>query len=100
MGPHCSHRGKHPHPSSVALTLSINFINVYANDFAETIWRKMKTKDSMYQILGLPCVCVLSHWVASRCNPMDCSHPGSSVRGIFQARILEWAAISFSKGSS
>ena len=24
------------------------------------------------------------------CNPMDCSPPGSSVRGIFQARILEW----------
>ena len=34
------------------------------------------------------------------CNPMDCNPPGSSVHGIFQARILEWAAISFSKGSS
>ena len=34
------------------------------------------------------------------CDPMDCSLPGSSVHGIFQARILEWAAISFSKGSS
>ena len=32
--------------------------------------------------------------------PMDCSPPGSSVRGIFQARILEWVAISFSRGSS
>ena len=31
------------------------------------------------------------------CDPMDCSLPGSSVHGIFQARILEWAAISFSK---
>ena len=31
---------------------------------------------------------------------MDCSPPGSSVLGIFQARILEWAAISFSRGSS
>ena len=31
---------------------------------------------------------------------MDCSLPGSSVHGIFQARILEWAAISFSRGSS
>ena len=31
------------------------------------------------------------------CNPMDCSLPGSSVHGIFQARILEWVAISFSK---
>ena len=34
------------------------------------------------------------------CDPMDCSPPGSSVHGIFQARILEWVAISFSKGSS
>ena len=31
------------------------------------------------------------------CNPMDCSPPGSSVHGIFQARILEWVAISFSR---
>ena len=34
------------------------------------------------------------------CDPMDCSPPGSSVPGIFQARILEWVAIAFSKGSS
>ena len=33
------------------------------------------------------------------CEPMDCSPPGSSVRGIFQARILEWVAISSSRGS-
>ena len=31
---------------------------------------------------------------------MDCSLPGSSVRGVFQARVLEWVAISFSIGSS
>ena len=30
------------------------------------------------------------------CDPMDCSLPGSSVRGIFQARVLEWVAIAFS----
>ena len=29
-------------------------------------------------------------------DPMDCSAPGSSVRGIFQARVLEWGAIAFS----
>ena len=29
-------------------------------------------------------------------NPMDCSPPGSSVHGIFQARVLEWGAITFS----
>ena len=34
------------------------------------------------------------------CNPKDCSPPGSSVHGIFQARVLEWVAISFSRGSS
>ena len=45
--------------------------------------------------------CVLSHSVmSSLCDPMDYSPPGSSVHGIVQARILEWVAISFSRGSS
>ena len=30
------------------------------------------------------------------CDPMDCSPPGSSIHGIFQARVLEWGAIAFS----
>ena len=34
------------------------------------------------------------------CNHMDCSLPGSSIHGIFQATVLEWVAISFSRGSS
>ena len=34
------------------------------------------------------------------CDPMACSLPGSSVHGILQARILEWVAIPFSRGSS
>ena len=34
------------------------------------------------------------------CDPMDCSLPGSSLHGILQARVLEWVAISFSRGSS
>ena len=58
----------------------------------------------------------LPHWQASQryaaaaatslqscptlCNPMDCSLPGSSVHGILQVRILEWLAISFSRGAS
>ena len=32
----------------------------------------------------------------TRRDPMDCSLPGSSVHGIFQARVLEWGAIAFS----
>ena len=34
------------------------------------------------------------------CDPVECSPPGSSVHGTLQARILEWVAISFSRGSS
>ena len=49
----------------------------------------------------------LSEWVSAvaqlcptLCDPMDYSLPGSSLHGILQARILEWVAISFSRGSS
>ena len=34
------------------------------------------------------------------CNPMDCSPLRSSVHGILQARVLEWVALSYSRGSS
>ena len=33
------------------------------------------------------------------CDPIECSPPGSSIHGIFQARILEWVALFFSRGS-
>ena len=33
-------------------------------------------------------------------DPMDCSLPGSSIHGIFQARVLEWGAIAFSKSNN
>ena len=36
----------------------------------------------------------------THCDPMDCSLSGSFVHGIFQARVLEWIAISFSRGAS
>ena len=42
--------------------------------------------------------CVLCH--VRLCDPMKCSSPSSSVHEIFQARILEWVAISSSRGSS
>ena len=34
------------------------------------------------------------------CDPMECSRPGFSVQGTFQARILEWLANSYSRGST
>ena len=53
---------------------------------------------SLGRELGLLCMCAQS--CPTPCNPMDCSPPGSSVQGIFQARILQWVAISFSRRSS
>ena len=47
------------------------------------------------------CVCVsVTQLCSTLCDPMDCNPPGSSVHGILQARILEWVAIPFSRGSS
>ena len=49
---------------------------------------------------GCVYVCMQTQLCPALCDPMaDCSLPGSSVHGILQARILEWGAISFSRGS-
>ena len=45
-------------------------------------------------------MCVHAQLYPTPGDPMDCSPPDSSVRGILQARILEWVAISSSRGSS
>ena len=45
-------------------------------------------------------MCLVTKLCPTLCNPMDYSPPGSSVHGILQARVLEWVAISSSKGSS
>ena len=48
---------------------------------------------------SVECVCSVTQ-ACTICDLLDCSLPGSSVNGIFQPRILEWVAISFSRGSS
>ena len=45
------------------------------------------------------CACSVTQSCPALCDPMDCSLPDSSVHGIFQARILQWVAISSSRGS-
>ena len=54
------------------------------------IWSKNKVK----------WVSEVSQSCPTLCDPMDCSLPGSSLHGILQARVLEWVAIAFSRGSS
>ena len=46
------------------------------------------------------CECSIAQSCLALCDPMDYGPPSSSVHGIFQARILEWVAISYSRGSS
>ena len=57
---------------------------------------------SVKNVMGNLIVCGCGHTqlCLTLCNPMDCSPPGSFVHEISQAVILEWVAISFSKGSS
>ena len=43
------------------------------------------------------CESVVGQLCLTLCDPTDCSLPGSSVHGMFQATVLEWIAISFSK---
>ena len=45
-------------------------------------------------------LCLVAQLCLTLCSPMDCGPAGSSVHGIFQARILEQVAISYSRGSS
>ena len=66
---------------------------------AGTLFTSWATREAPFTILVsksmlLPQVC------PTVCDAMDCGPPGSSVHEIFQARILEWVAISFSRGSS
>ena len=79
----------------------------------ETLYHWATKEGNHYSLLisvspALPMVLVISQWVKRKLlssvqlfwDPMDCSLPGSSVYGISQARILEWAAASFFRGSS
>ena len=43
---------------------------------------------------------VIAQSCLTLCGPVDCSSPGSSVRGVLQARILEWVVMPSSRGSS
>ena len=54
---------------------------------------KVKSESEVAQVVYLKVIqsCLMPS------DPMDCSLPGSSIHGIFQARVLEWGAIAFSK---
>ena len=55
-----------------------------------------------YILINLPpwCACMYDQSYLTLCDPVDCCPPASSAHRIFQARVLEWVAISYSRGSS
>ena len=59
------------------------------------IWSKCLTLDCL-----CVCVCLLTQSFPTVCDPVDCSPPGSSIHGIFQARILECVALPSSRAPS
>ena len=70
----------------------------------DMVWAQGRQSSGCSLLCVCVCVCVcvcgsISH-VPLFADPMDCSFPGFPVHGILQAKILEWVAISLSRGSS
>ena len=63
-------------------------------------WSKNGYLSVFLQFFSFVVVVLVAQSCLTLCDPMNCSPPGSSVHGIIQARILEWGAIPFSRGSS
>ena len=63
-------------------------------------WSESREQTTVQWLRSLSSLCSVTWSCLTLCDPIDCSPPGSSVRGIFLVRILEWVAISFLRGSS
>ena len=63
-------------------------------------WQECKLVQSLWRTVRRFLRVLVAKVCLTLCNPMDYSPPGSSVHEIFQARILEYVAICFSRGSS
>ena len=75
--------------------------NVTGNVHSSSLLQMKKlSRDRHWLMLTSLHVCSVSQSCLILCDPLDCSPPGSSVHGIFQARIMEWVAISSPRGSS
>ena len=91
----------------------VTLISVDIVDLASSFWWLLSvlSSDRIYRSLSVhtpTCrqwdyfrvgVCLVAQSCPTLFDSMDCSSPGSSVHGILQARILDWATISYSRGS-
>ena len=95
-----------PHANSIFTDLSYFFLpGLWSISLNCTVWFDLHTSWNGYnKFTELPlshiCACSVAQSCLTLCNLTDCSPAGSPVHEIFQARILEWVAISYSRGSS
>ena len=70
--------------------------------FIQKKWQQKVSKKVVIKLLSSThcCYCLVAKSCLTLCHPVECSLPGSSAHRILQARILEWVAISFFRGSS
>ena len=109
-----NHLLKYP-SNKKALDISFSMLHLFSffNFISFTVGKSLKRKEMRtikivwrwsHQRGSFPggrlCVCVLSQTSLILCDAVDCSPPGSSVRGILQARILEWVVVPSPRVSS
>ena len=85
--------------SSISIMRIIQESGTYLTDKTKWICKLQNVIYNMITNMSM-CACMHAKLCLALCNTMDCCPPCSSVNQIPQARILEWVAISFSRGSS
>ena len=88
-------RKKKCHHVSCPLQTAVNMIINFFDCSLSIHFTEFLMGSEQYDVL----LCSIAWSYLTLCDPLDCSAPGSSVHGIPQARILEWVAISYSRGS-
>ena len=91
-----SHQGS---PRRTCCQISYYFPILHQGELSRAPLRFCRdTRCPSWQNSGVLCcmLCLVAHSRPALCDPMDCSLPGSSIHGIFQARVLEWGVIAFS----
>ena len=90
--------------SVVHIHVSILFQILFPFRLLQNIWQSAQCYTISLCWLSIlnteVCACSVAQPCLTLCHPMSCSPPGSSVPGMLQARIVEWVATPFSRGSS
>ena len=86
------------HPACCSMKDCLEYTTYGSNENIHSMWNG--DRSSVLHTQWNIAVLSLAQSCLTLRNPMDCSPPGSSVHGNLQARILEWVAIPFSRGSS